>query len=152
MFELLKTDPQTKARLGRLTTARGDVTSLLNYTAPSFNYNKQSGSDGADHIECWFLHDAKPPAAAPEGMESVMASLARLGKAGEEAALRTTGAIAARVVPLAKASSSAAGCRPRARRCRSAPTSRFFCTAPTPLPRAWEKNFGRSRCRPRGTP
>lgn len=25
-----------------------------------------------DHIECWFLHDATPPSAAPEGMESVI--------------------------------------------------------------------------------
>src|SRR6476646_6617663 len=29
----------------KLTSARPDVTSLLNYSAPSFNYNKQSGSD-----------------------------------------------------------------------------------------------------------
>ena len=25
-----------------------------------------------DHVECWFLHDAAPPQAAPEGMESVI--------------------------------------------------------------------------------
>ncbi len=25
-----------------------------------------------DHVECWFLHDSTPPAAAPEGMESVI--------------------------------------------------------------------------------
>ena len=33
------------------TTAKPDITSLLNYAAPSFNYNKQSGSDGADQID-----------------------------------------------------------------------------------------------------
>lgn len=32
-------------------TARMDITSILNYAAPSFNYNKQSGSDGADHVD-----------------------------------------------------------------------------------------------------
>jgi iron complex outermembrane receptor protein len=42
------------------TTARADVTSLLNYTAPSFNYNKQSGSDGADHIELATLRGLGP--------------------------------------------------------------------------------------------
>ena len=31
-----------------LPTGRMDLTSLLNYAAPSLNYNKQSGSDGAD--------------------------------------------------------------------------------------------------------
>ncbi len=34
-----------------LPTARMDLTSILNYAAPSFNYNKQSGSDGADHVD-----------------------------------------------------------------------------------------------------
>jgi iron complex outermembrane receptor protein len=34
-----------------LPTARMDLTSVLNYSAPSFNYNKQSGADGADHID-----------------------------------------------------------------------------------------------------
>ncbi|MBS1729782.1 MAG: TonB-dependent receptor [Bacteroidetes bacterium] len=34
-----------------LPTARMDLTSILNYAAPSFNYNKQSGSDGADHAD-----------------------------------------------------------------------------------------------------
>ncbi len=43
-----------------LTTARADVTSLLNYTAPSFNYNKQSGSDGADHIDLATLRGLGP--------------------------------------------------------------------------------------------
>lgn len=42
------------------TTARADVTSLLNYTAPSFNYNKQSGSDGADHIDLATLRGLGP--------------------------------------------------------------------------------------------
>jgi len=43
-----------------LTTARTDVTSLLNYTAPSLNYNKQSGSDGADHIDLATLRGLGP--------------------------------------------------------------------------------------------
>jgi len=43
-----------------LTTARADVTSLLNATAPSFNYNKQSGSDGADHIDLATLRGLGP--------------------------------------------------------------------------------------------
>ncbi|HMH35229.1 MAG TPA: carboxypeptidase-like regulatory domain-containing protein, partial [Puia sp.] len=34
-----------------LPTAKMDLTSVLNYAAPSFNYNKQSGADGADHID-----------------------------------------------------------------------------------------------------
>ena len=41
-------------------TARMDVTSLLNYAAPSFNYNKQSGSDGADHIDLATLRGLGP--------------------------------------------------------------------------------------------
>jgi len=44
-----------------LPTARMGITDVLNYAAPSFNYNKQSGSDGADHeneasfhrVTCW---------------------------------------------------------------------------------------------------
>ena len=32
-------------------TAKMDLTSVLNITAPSFNYNKQTGADGADHID-----------------------------------------------------------------------------------------------------
>ena len=32
-------------------TAKMDLTSILNVSAPSFNYNKQSGADGADHID-----------------------------------------------------------------------------------------------------
>ena len=42
------------------TTARYDVTSMLNYSAPSFNYNKQSGSDGADHIDLATLRGLGP--------------------------------------------------------------------------------------------
>ena len=34
-----------------LPTAKMDLTSVLNMAAPSFNYNKQSGADGADHID-----------------------------------------------------------------------------------------------------
>lgn len=41
-------------------TARMDLTSVLNYTAPSFNYNKQSGSDGADHIDLATLRGLGP--------------------------------------------------------------------------------------------
>ena len=41
-------------------TARMDVTSLLNYAAPSFNYNKQSGSDGADHVDLATLRGLSP--------------------------------------------------------------------------------------------
>ena len=41
-------------------TARTDITSILNYAAPSFNYNKQSGSDGADHIDLATLRGLGP--------------------------------------------------------------------------------------------
>jgi iron complex outermembrane receptor protein len=34
-----------------LPTAKMDLTSILNVAAPSFNYNKQSGADGADHVD-----------------------------------------------------------------------------------------------------
>ena len=34
-----------------LPTAKMDLTSILNMAAPSFNYNKQSGADGADHVD-----------------------------------------------------------------------------------------------------
>lgn len=43
-----------------VTTARTDITSILNYAAPSFNYNKQSGSDGADHIDLATLRGLGP--------------------------------------------------------------------------------------------
>jgi len=43
-----------------LPTARMDLTSILNYAAPSFNYNKQSGSDGADHIDLATLRGLGP--------------------------------------------------------------------------------------------
>lgn len=42
------------------TTARADLTSMLNQAAPSFNYNKQSGSDGADHIDLATLRGLGP--------------------------------------------------------------------------------------------
>ncbi len=42
------------------TSARFDVTSLLNASAPSFNFNKQSGSDGADHIDLATLRGLGP--------------------------------------------------------------------------------------------
>lgn len=41
-------------------TGRMDVTSILNYAAPSFNYNKQSGADGADHIDLATLRGLGP--------------------------------------------------------------------------------------------
>lgn len=41
-------------------TARMDITSALNFTIPSFNYNKQSGSDGADHIDLATLRGLGP--------------------------------------------------------------------------------------------
>jgi iron complex outermembrane receptor protein len=43
-----------------LSTARTDLTSMMNYAAPSFNYNKQSGSDGADHIDLATLRGLSP--------------------------------------------------------------------------------------------
>ena len=43
-----------------INTARMDLTSSLNYAAPSFNYNKQSGSDGADHIDIGTLRGLGP--------------------------------------------------------------------------------------------
>ncbi|HWB26074.1 MAG TPA: TonB-dependent receptor [Chitinophagaceae bacterium] len=41
-------------------TARMDLTSQLNYMAPSFNYNKQSGADGADHVDLGTLRGLGP--------------------------------------------------------------------------------------------
>ena len=43
-----------------MNTARMDLTSTLNYAAPSFNYNKQSGADGADHIDIGTLRGLGP--------------------------------------------------------------------------------------------
>jgi iron complex outermembrane recepter protein len=43
-----------------LATARPDLTSMLNYAAPSFNFNKQSGSDGADQIDLATLRGLGP--------------------------------------------------------------------------------------------
>ena len=41
-------------------TAKMDLTSVLNMAAPSFNYNKQSGADGADHIDQGTLRGLGP--------------------------------------------------------------------------------------------
>ncbi|PSL44854.1 iron complex outermembrane receptor protein [Chitinophaga niastensis] len=43
-----------------LPTANMELTSLLNAAAPSFNYNKQSGSDGADQIDLATLRGLGP--------------------------------------------------------------------------------------------
>jgi iron complex outermembrane receptor protein len=43
-----------------MTTARPDVTSLLNATAPSFNFTKQTGADGSDHIDLATLRGLGP--------------------------------------------------------------------------------------------
>jgi iron complex outermembrane recepter protein len=43
-----------------LPTAKMDLTAVLNMAAPSFNYNKQSGSDGADHIDLGTLRGLGP--------------------------------------------------------------------------------------------
>lgn len=41
-------------------TAKMDLTSVLNAAAPSFNYNKQSGADGSDHIDLGTLRGLGP--------------------------------------------------------------------------------------------
>jgi len=41
-------------------TAKMDLSSVLNAAAPSFNYNKQSGADGADHIDLGTLRGLGP--------------------------------------------------------------------------------------------
>jgi iron complex outermembrane receptor protein len=43
-----------------VTSARTDVTSILNQSAPSFNFTKQNGSDGADHIDLATLRGLGP--------------------------------------------------------------------------------------------
>ncbi|UEG51211.1 TonB-dependent receptor [Ferruginibacter lapsinanis] len=43
-----------------LTTAKPDLTSMLNYAAPSFNHNRQSGGDGADQIDLATLRGLGP--------------------------------------------------------------------------------------------
>ena len=43
-----------------VSTAKPDLTSILNYAAPSFNYNKQSGGDGADQIDLATLRGLGP--------------------------------------------------------------------------------------------
>ncbi len=56
------TAPVDVINVGQATapTARMDLTSVLNFAAPSFNYNKQSGSDGADHIDLATLRGLGP--------------------------------------------------------------------------------------------
>jgi iron complex outermembrane recepter protein len=41
-------------------TGKMELTSVLNMAAPSFNYNKQSGSDGADHVDLGTLRGLGP--------------------------------------------------------------------------------------------
>lgn len=41
-------------------TSRMELTSLLNYAAPSLNYNQQSGADGADHVDLATLRGLGP--------------------------------------------------------------------------------------------
>lgn len=43
-----------------INTGRMDLTANLNFAAPSFNFNKQSGSDGADHVNVGTLRGLGP--------------------------------------------------------------------------------------------
>jgi iron complex outermembrane receptor protein len=43
-----------------ISTGNTDLTAILNTAAPSLNYNKQSGSDGADHIDLATLRGLGP--------------------------------------------------------------------------------------------
>ncbi len=43
-----------------IASAKMEMTSVLNFSAPSFNYNKQSGADGADHIDLGTLRGLGP--------------------------------------------------------------------------------------------
>lgn len=43
-----------------LSTGRSDLTAVMNYAAPSLNYNKQSGSDGGDHVDLATLRGLGP--------------------------------------------------------------------------------------------
>jgi iron complex outermembrane recepter protein len=54
--------PVDVIRLNQLgvSSAKMDLTSILNYAAPSFNYNKQTGADGADHIDLGTLRGLGP--------------------------------------------------------------------------------------------
>jgi len=54
--------PVDVVNIGQVTlpTARMDLTSILNYVAPSFNFNKQTGSDGADHVDLATLRGLGP--------------------------------------------------------------------------------------------
>ena len=56
------TTPVDVINVGSLasTTARPDMTSQLNMSVPSFNYNKQSGGDGADAIDLATLRGLGP--------------------------------------------------------------------------------------------
>ncbi|MFN8243008.1 MAG: TonB-dependent receptor [Ferruginibacter sp.] len=49
-----------KVNQAGLPTAKMDITSVLNMAAPSFNYNKQSGADGADHVDLGTLRGLGP--------------------------------------------------------------------------------------------
>ncbi len=51
---------QLNVQAASLPTGRTDITSILNTLAPSLNYNKQSGSDGADHIDLATLRGLGP--------------------------------------------------------------------------------------------
>jgi len=51
---------QVNVQTASLPTGRTDITSILNTLAPSLNYNKQSGSDGADHIDLATLRGLGP--------------------------------------------------------------------------------------------
>ena len=54
--------PVDVIRVGQvgLPTAKMDLTSVLNMAAPSFNYNKQTGADGADHLDLGTLRGLGP--------------------------------------------------------------------------------------------
>jgi iron complex outermembrane receptor protein len=51
---------QVNVRAASMPTGRTDLTAILNTLAPSLNYNKQSGSDGADHIDLATLRGLGP--------------------------------------------------------------------------------------------
>jgi iron complex outermembrane receptor protein len=56
------TAPVDVVRVGQVSmpTARMDVTSILNFTVPSLNFNKQTGADGADHTDLATLRGLGP--------------------------------------------------------------------------------------------
>jgi len=49
-----------RTRQLELSSGKTDLTSILNYAAPSFNYNKQSGGDGSDAIDLATLRGLGP--------------------------------------------------------------------------------------------